>query len=311
MHPLQQLHQQYAQLVEQVTQGVLPGDQAQSTLESMTIRDANGAVWGIDVYGNFQRAEFAGAPFATADPATFADTPTAPTPPPGPAFPSPFPGPVGGFDGATDTALGLNHAPFADPDPVGGPGPQAAPEPHLRSLADANTPKRSNKVLDMVKALAERNKPVAIFVLVGLMLVIAAVVVPRLSGTAGTDVPSDTMPTTAATGGVPPAATADVPSTSDARVVIDSLSSGSAQSVQAMIVTPLDAPTLLRVQAAWRGAAELEVVTTPGPAAVDAAGAIVEQWDLTPPGATAPTASVTVTWVREGDAWKLANAPTF
>lgn len=73
MHPdLQALHSRYTDLAGAANNGDISVEDATATLDGLSVTDATGAVWKMDVYGQFLRADFPGADPAPADPASFA-----------------------------------------------------------------------------------------------------------------------------------------------------------------------------------------------------------------------------------------------
>lgn len=317
--PLAAFIDQFNDLVAQYNAGGITPDEATAVLTALSTTDGAGAVWGISINGQLTRAEYPGAPPVPADPSQWVDVHTAR--PAAPAFPMP-----GAFDSFGD----LDSPPQAGygADPSWGPGPSpvmaAAPAPSLpaKSLAEPRGGDGGQSLVGKVLAIVMANKVFAGIVVVGLLVIAAALVLPKMSADDGTQVPTGT-PTPTVTETTAPPASAATPTSDDAGTVYTALASADPAQVQAMIQAPLDPVALLRTQALWAGLGASDVVVKADPAATDAAGAITQTWHLFLGDATTQTAQVVVTWVAvdaagqpvpagtTGATWKLAAAPTF
>lgn len=320
--PLQQLADRYNELVANFTAGHIAQEDALAILASTSVVDASGAIWAVNQEGAFTRADFPGSPAVLADPAQFlaAGSPL----PASPAFPSPVGFPPPAMD--LDTPPTGQHwgTPPTGPAPVPGtplpvpvpPGqePRKAKKVKTKSIKADGEPGTPNPVVATLTGFFAQNKVFAIILLVGALVISAAFFVPKMTGGGGTQMPTDTtttLPGEPTGGDQAPPATAAVPSTTDAATVTAALQSGDPAQIQSVIVTPLDAITMLRTQALWTGLAQTGVTITAQPAAQTEATKATQVWVLTRDGDTTAVASITVTWTTDGTTWKVDQAPAF
>lgn len=311
--PLQQIADRYNDLVQQFNDGHITEHDAMSLLAATSVTDGDGAVWGIAAQGHFVRAPQPGDPAQPADPATYVD-PATPRPP-APAFPAPstmFTQPLTDLDAPPPTRA-MPAQDWSHSGPAIGPILPTNEPAAATHLTARPGPKVPPAILAKIGGFLSRNRVFVIILAIGAIVLAAALIVPNLTQDEPTAkipatapaLPGEEMPADA------PPVTSQAPTALDAAAVATTLQSGTPEQIQALLVPVLDAPTLLRTQALWAGAAQLRVTISPQPAAAIDAVTATQKWVLTRADQTEPVTTIDVTWTNDGTTWKLTAPPTF